>query len=478
MDKLCVLESKKSKGVTMKKFLFVLGLTTCLSLSAKADFSDGLLAYQYKQYPTALAEFTYLADEGNPAASYYLGKLYQEGLGTTKSSVKAHFLFQQADAGYYFPATTELGKTFLYGSEQIPAEPLRGIDFLKKATHAGEASAAYELGKIYDTGKIVEENPNYAYGYYLIAALRGDMKAQYALANLYLKGRGVPQDYKEALKWLKRSAHQGYVLAQIELADIQMNNHLLKNAANSYGWSSIIAAYNSDSIGKKAAEWRDALATGLDAKVLTEMQEKVRNWKPTSAEKSVPREERENTQIPTIPDFNDAQAMQNLLISEGFLPRNGSLFGITNQMIDNAVSTQDPSELTNQVEKAVSRGKKEAYGYYADLFKTRFDNLAEAFTWYKKGAEAGDVYAEYQLAKMFCEGKGIAQPDAVACYAWLKVAQAEQNPILNGLIQSSLSVVRSNATPEELEAGEKMFSTLQKTPEEKEQAKNSFLSFF
>lgn len=459
----------------MRKILLLLGLTTMLSGTAEAALSDGVLSYQYKQYSAAFAEFTYLAEEGNPAAAYYLGKLYQDGLGTSQNLAKARQLFQAADSGYYFPATAELGKMLLLGSSQVPAEPGRGISLLKKAAHAGSSEAAFELGMAYANGTGGEVNFNYAYGYYLMAALQGNMKAQYALAKLYMEGRGVPQEYKEMLKWLSRSANQGYVLAQVALADIRMTNQRLKNAADAYGWYSIIAAYNQDEVGRKAIEKRDALAEGLDTKVLADRQAKVRSWKPVSADKSVP--EKEETQIPTIPGFNDPQALQDLMLQEGYLPRDGRPFGITTQMVDEAISLQNVDNLTNAIEQAGHR-KKTAYGYYGDLYKTRLNNLEEAFNWYKKGAEAGDVYAEYQLAKMYCEGKGVPQPDAVACYAWLRMAQEEQNPMLNGLVQTALSTVRSNATTDELKNGETLFETLQKSPEEKQEEKTSTLDFF
>ena len=458
----------------MRKILFVLGITTCLATAAHASLTEGILAYQYKQYPAALSEFTYLAEEGNPIASYYLGKIYQEGLGTPKNLVRAYNLFSAANAGYYFPATAELGKMLLEGSPQLPADVQQALVLLKKAANAGESDATYELGRAYALGIGVEANLNYAYGYYLIAALKGHMKAQYALANLYLEGRGIPQNYASALKWLTRSARQGYVLAQVELADIRTTNKRLKNLGEAYGWYSIIAAHNSDIVGKKAIESRDYLAGQLESNVLKEQQDQTDSWKPISAEKSVPQEEKEKTPIPTIPDFNDAQYVQDLLIAEGFLPRDGALFGITVQMIDTAVATQEVTPLTSAIENAARNGKKTAYGYYADLYKTRLNNLEEAFAWYKKGAEAGDAYAAYQLAKMFCEGKTLAQPDAVACYAWLKIAQEEQNPILNGLIQNSLALVRSSATKEELQAGETMFEMLQKTTEEKEEKSGGF----
>ncbi|MBR6231732.1 MAG: sel1 repeat family protein [Alphaproteobacteria bacterium] len=462
----------------MKKILFILGITTCLASQAQAGLIEGVLAYQYKQYPTAFAEFNYLANEGDPAANYYLGKLYQEGLGAPQNEARAFSLFQAADSGYYFPATAELGKMLLNGSAQVPPDPKKAIALLKKATHAGESDAAFMLGQAYAFGTNVEPNLNYAYGYYLLSALSGNMKAQYALAKLYLEGRGVPQDYTEALKWMTRSANQGYVLAQIELADIYMANQRLKNAAKAYSWYSIIAAYNIDEIGRRAKEKRDALEEGLDTKVLAAQQTSVRSWKPIPAEESVSSKEKEETQIPQIPGFNDAQSLQDLLISEGYLPQNGKKYGITTKMVDEAIAYQNADELVRKIDAIGHKGKTTAYGYLGDLYKTRLADLTEAFNWYKKGAEAGDSYAEYQLAKMYCEGQGISQPDAASCYAWLKIAQKEQNPILNGLIQNALNLVEQSATKEELDAGRELMKTLEKSPEEKTEKKANILNFF
>ena len=225
-------------------------------------------------------------------------------------------------------------------------------------------------------------------------------------------------------------------------------------------------------------ERRDALEKGLETKVLVTRQEKIRNWKPVPAEKTVPKKEFEKTKIPTIPGYNDPQTLQDFLASEGFLFRDGRPFVVTLKMVDEAIAKQDVDDLTKAIEAAGRHGQKKAYGYYADLFKTRLNNIEEAFLWYKKGAEAGDVYAQYQVAKMYCEGKGIPQPDAVACYAWLKMVQEEQNPVLNSLVQNALSVVEKSATPEELASGEEMLKNLRKSPEEKQEEKSSMLNFF
>jgi len=115
--------------------------------------------------------------------------------------------------------------------------------------------------------------------------------------------------------------------------------------------------------------------------------------------------------------------------------------------------SQDVHPLIEQIEKVQKEGQNSAYGYLGDLYKTRLNNLPEAFLWYQKGAEAGDLYSQYQLALMYCNGIGISQPDAAECYAWLSLVKEADDPMYIFLAQNAISIVRSTATSEELEAG-------------------------
>ena len=443
----------------MKKTILCLLSGTFLSFQVSAGLSDALLAYNYQQYPAAAAEFTYLQEEGDPVAAYYLGRMYQLGQGLPVDLNQAMALYQMADAAYYFPASAELGKLLVeHGDIQ------NGIRLLHVAALAGESTAVAELANIYLQGNGVEANPATAFKFYQIAALNGDMKAQYQIAKMYFNGQGVPQDYTSARKWLSRSANQGYVLAQIDLAELYANDPLLKNPALAYQWYSIIAAYNSDEIGRKAAEKRDILLhgkkqKGFDKKKIGEIQANIGKWRVKTPQQSVPQEERENVQLQAIDGFNDPKSLQAIISEMGFLPRSGEPFGVTTQMVDETIASQNVQTLLETIEKAQSR-TNEAYGYLGDLFKTRLNNLTEAFLWYQKGAEAGDVYAQYQVARMFCEGEGISQPDAASCYAWLLNVQKAQDPVLNGLAQVAISVVQANATPDELTRGQTMSTQL------------------
>ena len=434
----------------MKKSVLALLCGTFLSVPVWAGLGDAILAYDYQQYPAALAEFTYLQEEGDPMSAYYLGKMYQLGQGVSQDLYRAVSFYNMADAGYYFPASVELGKILIAEGRYD-----EGMALLRKAALAGEVEAAYELAEAYAKGKSVEKNFNYAFGFYKIAALGGHMKAQYQLGKMYLSGRGVPQDYEYALKWMVRAANQGYVLAQIDLAELRTNNPRLKNLPSAYRWYSLIAAYNLDEIGQKAAEKRDILLKGqkLKKNVVEEIQKSLGEWSPKPAEKSVPLSEIQNEKIPLINGFNDAKTLQGFILKEGFLPRSGKRFGVTTKMIDDVLISQDVHPLIEQIEKVQKEGQNSAYGYLGDLYKTRLNNLPEAFLWYQKGAEAGDLYSQYQLALMYCNGIGISQPDAAECYAWLSLVKEADDPMYIFLAQNAISIVRSTATSEELEAG-------------------------
>ena len=458
-----------------KTILSLLCGTFLVAQSVQAGLSDAILAYDYGQYTSALAEFSYLQDEGNPIASYYLGRMYHMGQGVGQNVDMAKSLYQAAASAYYFPAMTQLAKILLDEGQYEPALPL-----LHQSALAGQMASVYELAELYLKGLFVEKNPNRAFDYYKMAALGGDMKAQYQIGKMYLTGLGIPQDYTNATKWLSRSANQGYLLAQMDLAELYANDKILKNIQNAYAWYSIIAAFNSDEIGQKAAAKRDLLLKDNKLKRdLTKIQSVISSWRPKTSAESVPSEELKEKSDVKIEGFNDAKSVQEIIYTEGFLPRDGLKFGVSIQMVDDAIVNQNVKTLIAQIEKAQESGQKEAFGYLGDLFKTRLNNMTEAFLWYKKGAEEGDVYAQYQLARMYCEGVGISQPDAVSCYAWLMSVQNKKDPVYNALAQSALSVVRAEITMEELKQGDELFAQIQKKEPKKENKESeSGLSIF
>ncbi|MBR6412712.1 MAG: sel1 repeat family protein [Alphaproteobacteria bacterium] len=435
------------------KLWAVLLLSTTLSVSAMAGIKEAVKAFDKAEYETAYPEMMALAGEGNPEAAYYMGKMYLDGLGVDADVEKAIKYFEQADKGYYSEATVQLGKMALTGEGMSENKDL-GIQYLKKAAYAGNGNAMYELGKLYEKGEGVEKNYTYAFGFFYMGALKGEKRSQVKAARYYLTGRGIPQDHAAAVRWYVRAANQGYIPAQQEWAELRMSHPRLRNPVDAFSWYSILAAYNSDEVGKSAAERRDAIGGSFDGALLAEQQKKIMNWRPVPAERSVPVRERISAVMPIIPGFNDEETTKTRLESGESLQSDGSLYGITPQMIDTALENKDRSKLEKKVEAAAQSGRAKVYGYYGDLLRDRFQDNASAAQWYRKGAEADEPYAQYQLGKSYCEGRGINPPSVPECYGWMLTARGNtKDPNLRFTIKNAIVSIEGAATDEELKAG-------------------------
>ena len=436
------------------KFILTILGTTFFAGSVCAGLPEAERAYKAGLYADALAEFTYLADEQNATALYYLGQMYENGQGVDKDTKKATEYYQQADALGNMQASVQLAKT-VFCDDTIENNKEIGLEYLKKTAYNGSADALYELGEIYNTGNGVEKDYSYAFGYYLMASLKGEKRSQHKLALSYINGRGTPQDFENGIKWLARSANQGYVMAQKELADFQSSDPRLLNLPDAYAWYSIIAAYNSDDIGTEAASRRDEIAQkiGKQQDVMIKKQRAARNWRPITPEQSVSKEDLLNIPMPIIPGFNDIVTVQKRLSGGAVLYSDGTKYGVTPVIVETAVQTKDTAPLIKIIEDAVKNGHVGAYAYLGDLFHTRFSDDKNAFTWYSKGAKQGDSYAKYQLANLYCEGRGVEAPNVVECYKWLISASATEDEALKATVDQAIRDVESQATPEEINAG-------------------------
>ncbi len=61
-----------------------------VAVPACTDFDPGMEAYERGDYATALKEWRPLAEQGDAAAQYNLGRMYHEGEGVPQDDVQAH----------------------------------------------------------------------------------------------------------------------------------------------------------------------------------------------------------------------------------------------------------------------------------------------------------------------------------------------------------------------------------------------------
>lgn len=138
-------------------------LTACGGV--RADFQEGLEAYNSGNHLYAFDEFRALALNGDAAAQYRLGVMYTKGQG-------------------------------------VPRDDKQAASWYLKAAIQDDARAQFAIAEMYREGLGVPKNEKQATTWYLEAADHGYPKAQYTVGLMYAKGLSVPQDFIQAHKWL------------------------------------------------------------------------------------------------------------------------------------------------------------------------------------------------------------------------------------------------------------------------------------
>ncbi len=152
--------------------LVVIALFAGVVTAHAAELSEGYKAIQRRDYETALVIFRQLAAQGNAAAQYNLGVIYDKGLGVAQNYKAA-------------------------------------VKWYRKAAAQGNASAQYNLGAMYGNGLGVRQDYGEAMRWYEMAADQGNAAAQYNLGIMYDSGLGVTQDYVQAHIWYNIAAARG-----------------------------------------------------------------------------------------------------------------------------------------------------------------------------------------------------------------------------------------------------------------------------
>ena len=151
-------------------------LALSLALSApqvSADtFEDAENAYQRGDYLTAAKTFRKLAEQGDSAAQYNLGLMYDNGQG---------FLQDYAEA----------------------------VKWYRLAADQGDADAQLNLGFSYDMGRGVPQDYAEALKWYRLAAEQGHADAQQDLGYSYEYGEGLPQNNIMAHMWYNLASENG-----------------------------------------------------------------------------------------------------------------------------------------------------------------------------------------------------------------------------------------------------------------------------
>ncbi len=165
-------------------------------------------------------------------------------------------------------AQYNLGKMYYLG-QGVLQDYKEAMRWSRLAAEQGNTLAQHNLGVMYYLGQGVLQDHKEAMKWSRLAAEQGNASAQNNLGKMYYLGQGAPQDNKEAAKWFRLAAEQGYAKAQVELGVLYMLGHgVSQDNIQALMWVNVAIA-NDSAIQKQFSEIRVVDLRSAIAKRLT-----------------------------------------------------------------------------------------------------------------------------------------------------------------------------------------------------------------
>lgn len=191
--------------------------------SVGESLKAGLRALSSGDPGSAVEPLTFAAREGNVAAQWKLGRMYQDGSGVHRDDYKAYQNFSQivnlrADESPESPqarmvaqAFVALGTYHLAGipNTRVRRDPARAAEmFHYAASYYNDADAQYQLGRMLADGVVGDKDPQQAARWFNLAAEQGHCYALARLGQMLFNGEGVPRQAPRGLMMMQLAEQQ------------------------------------------------------------------------------------------------------------------------------------------------------------------------------------------------------------------------------------------------------------------------------
>src|SRR6202023_4394227 len=159
----------------------------------------------------------YAADQGMPAAQWKLGRMYADGDGVAKNTLRAFEYFSRltkahgddvpgtAQARFVANAFVSLGQYYLEGipNSAVKSDPDRAREmYWYAASYFADPDTQYNLGRLYLDRSGGVRDPRQAAKWLGLAARKGQYQAQALLGGMLSKGDEVSRQGALGLFWL------------------------------------------------------------------------------------------------------------------------------------------------------------------------------------------------------------------------------------------------------------------------------------
>ncbi|MBQ3682118.1 MAG: SEL1-like repeat protein [Succinimonas sp.] len=387
-------------------------------LKAQASGIDALpylgeLEIREGKYEAALEKLTESEKNPNSEAEFWLGYMYEHGLGVTKDLKEALNYYENSVAHGSTRALVALGRMYQEGVTGKP-EPEMAFDLYQKAADRKEPDAIYHLGLAYETGNGVKADNQKALRYFSEAAKSGHPEAMYYVGRYMEEGVFTTSNIQEAVKYYKTAASRGVAEAEMALGrcyeegtgvsrslpksyenylaaathgnrdamritgdNLMKGNGTEKDPSSAYVWY------------EKAANLGDPYAATVTAKVYAQGYDNPRN--PEKSIQPDANKARKYLDIGIKQNFPDAKAFKGLCHLHGWLME------------------KDPKKSFNLFMEAAEGnppypGNTEALYYLGYMYEHGIgvtQNFISAVTWYEQAVQQHNHEAELALGQLY-----------------------------------------------------------------------------
>ncbi|MGL5234766.1 MAG: tetratricopeptide repeat protein [Empedobacter falsenii] len=182
--------------------------------NGQKEVDAGLEAAKNKNYALAMDQFKIASEKGNSNGDYYIGHLYDNGLGVEKNTKQSIKWYQQAAAKNNTGAMNDLGIVFL-NSEQYK-DVQTAIKWFKQAAAKNNTGAMNDLGIVFLNSEQYKDVQT-AIKWFKQAAEQDNNGAMYNLGVTYYYDDYGVRNITESYNWYRKAADKKHHDAIINL---------------------------------------------------------------------------------------------------------------------------------------------------------------------------------------------------------------------------------------------------------------------
>ncbi len=161
------------------------------------------------RYKVALEQYQKAAELGHTASLYKLGKFYRDANGVPRDYAKALDYFQQAAELDDPIGTLNLGLAYEYG-HGVKIDARKAYQLYQEALDLGSYYAEFAIGNLLASGKLGERVWDEAIAHWEQAAEYRIQNALIRLGDAYHDGTGVPQNRATAISYYHKASRLSY----------------------------------------------------------------------------------------------------------------------------------------------------------------------------------------------------------------------------------------------------------------------------